>query len=117
MGRGHGVRGQVIIHILGPVVSLQPPGARPGIGGAGERVPVCPLQVPGNRDLSDQRLTVKCGIKMTNCPFKLLIDENWINLNIYNFKCHWAESLEISLSSVIGQPAPPCDASPWCRWC
>ena len=110
MGRGHGVRGQVIIHILGPVVSLRPPGARPGIGGAGERVPVCPLQVPGNRDLSDQRLTVKCGIKMTNCPFKLLIDENWINLNIYNFKCHWAESLEISLELCDWSPS----SSLWC---
>ena len=55
-------------------------------------------------------LTVKCGIKMTNCPFKLLIDENWINLNIYNFKCHWAESLEISLSLCDWSPS----SSLWC---
>ena len=34
---------------------------------------------------------------MANGPFKLLIDENWINLNIYNVKCHRAGSLDLSL--------------------
>ena len=59
VGRGHGVWGQVIIHILGP-------GARPGVSGPGERVPVRPLEVPGNGDPSDQRLMISCQMRGSN---------------------------------------------------